>query len=75
MVLFEQNFEHLFLYVNYELIWSVLTKKYGYTYTQTQSFITNMLKNYTIIEPLTPNTMNERGWKWIKKTYKFNHNN
>jgi len=53
-ILLEQDFENKWLRVNYDIIWSVFEKKYGYNHIDTQSFINNIVERHTNLGSLTP---------------------
>jgi len=53
-ILLEQDFKNGWLHVNYNIIWSVFEKKYGYNYIDTQSFIKDVVGKYTNLGQFTP---------------------
>ena len=64
MVLLEEDYKNGLLYVNYERIRPVFEKKYGYNYTNTQSFIKGKVDRHTDLGSLTPNSSDLKIKNW-----------
>ena len=71
IILFEQDFKNGWLRCNYELIWSVLQNKYGYKYTDTQSFIKKWVDRNTKLGGLTPFHSNTTSCKLVDRNTKL----
>jgi hypothetical protein len=70
MVMFEQDFKNGYLWCDYKLVWSVFENEYGFTYTDIQSFIKDVVERHFKMGVITPQQyeqVNSSRWKDISK--------
>ena len=55
-IMCEHRLDHKFIYVNYDLVWSVIEKEYSLDYDDTQYFLCSVVKKYFIPDLLEVTT-------------------